>query len=62
MKAADLTKGPIEGIADDSAVVFVSCVLEYVTDVEAAIRQLAQIVGSRENLFLVLVEPWSPGR
>ena len=59
MKAADLTKGPIEGIADDSAVVFVSCVLEYVTDVEAAFRELARIAGSRENLFIVLVEPWT---
>jgi hypothetical protein len=39
MKAADLTKGPIEGVADDSAVVFVSCVLEYVTDLEAALRR-----------------------
>jgi hypothetical protein len=28
--AADLTRGPIPGLADDSAVVFVSCVLEYV--------------------------------
>ena len=59
MKAADLTKGPIEGIADDSAVVFVSCVLEYVTDLEAALRELVRIAGSRENLFLVLVEPWT---
>ena len=59
MKAADLTKGPIEGIADDSAVVFVSCVLEYVTDPEAAFGELARIAGVRENLFLVLVEPWT---
>ena len=59
MKAADLTKGPIEGVADDSAVVFVSCVLEYVTDLEAALRELVRIAGSRENLFLVLVEPWT---
>jgi hypothetical protein len=33
MQAADLTAGPVPGIADDSAVVFVSCVLEYVEDV-----------------------------
>lgn len=59
MKAADLTKGPIDGIADDSAVVFVSCVLEYVADSEAAFRELARIAGARENLFLVLVEPWT---
>ncbi len=59
MKVADITKGPIEGIADDSAVVFASCVLEYVTDAAAALRELARIAGSPENLFLVLVEPWT---
>ena len=59
MKVADITKGPIDGIADDSAVVFVSCVLEYVADPTAALRELARIAGARENLFLVLVEPWT---
>lgn len=59
MRAADLTQGPIDGLADDSAVVFVSCVLEYVTDLVAALHELARIAGSRENLFLVLVEPWT---
>ncbi|MBL9106477.1 MAG: hypothetical protein JNL82_36475 [Myxococcales bacterium] len=59
VKIADITNGPIEGIADDSAVVFVSCVLEYVTDPAAALQELARIAGSRANLFLVLVEPWT---
>jgi hypothetical protein len=36
---ADITKGPIPDVADDSAVVFVSCVLEYVSDVNAALRR-----------------------
>ena len=58
-KAADLTKGPIDGIADDSAVVFVSCVLEYVSDPEAALRELRRIAGAPDNLFLVFVEPWT---
>ena len=58
-KVADLTKGPIDGIADDSSVVFVSCVLEYVTDPEAALRELRRIAGSPDNLFLVFVEPWT---
>ncbi|MBL9105116.1 MAG: hypothetical protein JNL82_29490 [Myxococcales bacterium] len=58
-KVADLTKGPIDGIADDSAVVFVSCVLEYVADPEAALRELRRIAGSPDNLFLVFVEPWT---
>ena len=59
MQAADLTAGPVPGIGDDSAVVFVSCVLEYVSDPEAALRELGRIAGSPDNLFLVLVEPWS---
>ena len=59
MKAADLTHGPIDGIADDSAVVFVSCVLEYVSDYEAALLELRRIAGASENLFLVFVEPWT---
>lgn len=59
VKVADITKGPIEGIADDSAVVYVSCVLEYVEDPRAALQELARIAGTRENLFLVLVEPWT---
>ena len=59
MQAADLTAGPVPGIADDSAVVFVSCVLEYVSDTEAALRELGRMAGSPGNLFLVLVEPWS---
>ncbi len=59
MQAADLTQGLVAGIADDSAVVYVSCVLEYVTDPEAALRELHRMAGSPDNLFLVLVEPWS---
>jgi hypothetical protein len=59
MQAADLTTGPVPGTADDSAVVFVSCVLEYVSDPEAALRELDRMAGSPGNLFLVFVEPWS---
>ena len=59
MKAADLTKGPIEGIADDSAVVFVSCVLEYVVDLEAALQEISRMAGSAENAFIVTVQPWT---
>ena len=59
MQAADLTAGPVPGIADDSAVVFVSCVLEYVSDAEAALQELQRMAGSRENLFIVFVEPWT---
>jgi len=59
MQAADLTAGPVPGIVDDSAVVFVSCVLEYVSDPEAALHELRRMAGSPDNLFLVLVEPWT---
>lgn len=59
MQAADLTAGPVPGVADDSAVVFVSCVLEYVADPPAALRELQRMAGSQENLFIVFVEPWT---
>ena len=59
MQAADLTAGPVPRIADGSAVVFVSCVLEYVSDPEAALHELQRMAGSAENLFIVFVDSWS---
>jgi hypothetical protein len=56
---ADITKGPIPDIADDSAVVFISCVLEYVPEIDAALREIARIAGSAENVFVVTVQPWT---
>ena len=56
---ADITNGPTSGIEDDSGVVFVSCVLEYVEDLEGALRELSRIAGSPENLFIVNVQPWT---
>lgn len=44
-------------IEDDSVVVFVSCVFEYVDDVEAAIAELMRIAGAPANLFSVVVDP-----
>ena len=58
-RAADITRGPIAGIADDSAVVFVSCVFEYVDDLEAARREILRIAGDSANVFAVTVQPWS---
>jgi len=58
-RTVDITKGPVAGLANDSAVVFVSCVLEYVSDPEAALYELRRIAGSPANLFLVFVEPWT---
>ena len=45
---------------DDSVVVFVSCVLEIVSDPNAALSELMRISGG--NLFLVRVEPWTATR
>lgn len=59
MQAADLTQGPVPGVADDSAVVYVSCVLEYVADPAAALGELFRMAGTPNNLFLVFVEPLS---
>ena len=56
---ADITKGPIPDIADDSAVVFVSCVFEYVAELDAALREVSRIAGSPENVFVVTVQPWT---
>lgn len=55
---ADITKR-IPDMADDSAVVFISCVLEYVGDMPAAVAEIMRIAGSRENVFLVTVQPWT---
>lgn len=52
---ADITQ-PLS-IADDSVVVVVMCVLEYVSDVNAALAELNRISGG--NLFVVRVEPWT---
>ena len=52
---ADISKRmPFE---DDSVVVFVSCVLEYVDDVEGALREIQRVSGGHS--FLVCVEPWT---
>ena len=58
-RAADITRGPLADIADDSAVVFVSCVFEYVDDLSAALAELSRIAGRPDNLFAVTVQPWS---
>jgi len=52
---ADITKRlPFR---DNSAIVFVSCVLEYVDDLDAAMAELQRISGGR--LYIVRVEPWT---
>ena len=56
---ADITAGPIAQFQPDSAVVFVSCVLEYVKDLDAALAEIARIAGSADNVFIVTVQPWT---
>ncbi len=52
---ADITKHiPLD---DDSCVVFVSCVLEYVGDYHAAVDELLRVSGG--HLHVVRVEPWT---
>lgn len=52
---ADITKHiPFE---DDSVVAFVSCVLEYVDNYEAALRELRRVAG--KHLYVVRIEPWT---
>lgn len=59
VQIADIAARPVPGVAADSAVVFMSCVLEYVDDAEAAVRELLRMAGSPENLFTVSVQPWT---
>lgn len=54
--ALDITQG-VPGVPDNSAVVFVSCVLEYTSDPNAALKDLTRIAGEDANLFLVTVDP-----
>ena len=53
---ADLTAERLP-FDDDSVVVFVSCVLEYVGDLKSAAAELQRVAG--DNVFLVTVEPWT---
>ncbi len=59
VQVADITANPVPGVADDSAVVFVSCVLEYVGDAAAAVHELRRMAGTPDNLFAVSVQPWT---
>lgn len=52
---ADITKSLPLGT--DSSVIFVSCVLEYVDDLDAALAELRRVSGG--HLHVVRVEPWT---
>lgn len=44
-------------VADDSAVVVIFCVLEYVPDIDAAWREVMRVAGNFSNVFVVYVDP-----
>jgi hypothetical protein len=52
----DLSKGRLP-LADNSVVVFVSCTLEYVPELEPAMRELWRVSGG--EFYLVRVQPWT---
>jgi len=56
--AVDLAAAPVPQAAD-SAVVFASCVLEYVADPQRAWAEFLRMAGSPENVYLVTVQPWT---
>ena len=44
---------------DDSAVLHVACVLEYVSDLRRSMAEIMRIAGEPENIYLVTVQPWT---
>ena len=40
----------------DSQVIFVSCVLEYIDDIEETISEMKRVAGSLDNIFVVTVK------
>lgn len=56
---ADITKGQVAAIGDGSAVVFVSCVLEYVDGFDAAWNEILRMSGGVDNVFVAVVQPWT---
>lgn len=55
----DITSGAVSGVPDDSSVVFVSCVLEYVSDPHAAWAELLRMAGDSSRVHIVRVQPWT---
>lgn len=54
---ADVTRPGSIPLPDDSAVVFVPYVLEYVSDLDAAVREIRRVGGDR--VYNLRVEPWT---
>jgi len=54
---ADITKPGSIPAKDDSAVVYVCCVLEYVDDIDAAWKEILRVAGNPWNVVVVTVDP-----
>jgi len=59
VSSAELERGRVDRIESDSAVVYVGCVLEYVSDVRAAMDEILRMAGAVENIYVVTVQPWT---
>lgn len=44
---------------DNSKVLFISCVLEYVDDIEDIIKEIYRVAGSIDNIFIVSINAYS---
>ncbi len=58
-RAADISLRGAIPYPDNSVVVFVACVLEYVPNIEGAWTEILRAAGGPENVFIVHVEPTS---
>jgi len=56
---ADTLARGVPAFADDSAVLYVACVLEYVTDLRRSMDEILRIAGEPENIYIVTVQPWT---
>ncbi|MBK8649787.1 MAG: hypothetical protein IPN16_25255 [Gemmatimonadetes bacterium] len=46
-------------VQGDSAVLYVACVLEYVTDLRRSMDEILRIAGEPANIYIVTVQPWT---
>lgn len=50
----------LKKMSNNKYVIFVSCTLEYLPNLEQAITELERVSGTSDDLFIVTVEPYSP--
>ena len=56
---ADTLARGVAALGNDSAVLYVACVLEYVTDLRRSMDEILRIAGAPENIYIVTVQPWT---